>query len=221
MVACTGSNRPAFKYEKSMIRNIIFDLGNVLLSWKPEEFLHQNGWDHDSRKMMMDEIFRSREWLLIDNGDLTLNEAAERIASRTSLRIPEILAVFDLRTRILFPLSQNTKLLPGLKKHGYRLYYLSNFPGDIFDEIQNKYELFSYFDGGIISARVRLSKPDPEIFRFMLNLYSLNPEECIFIDDIAANSNSAESVGISGVHLHDPDSLHDILNKKLGVDLLA
>jgi len=217
MVACSGSDRSAFKYEKSMIRNIIFDLGNVLLSWKPEEFLHKNGWDNDSRKMIMNQIFRSQEWLLLDNGDISLTEAAERIASRTSLRIPEILDVFDLRMRILFPLDHNIKVLPALKKQGYRLYYLSNFPGDIFDEVQNKYELFRYFDGGIISARVRLSKPDPEIFRLLMQMYSLVPEESVFIDDIAANSDAAGSVGITGVHLHDPDLLHSILREKLGI----
>jgi putative hydrolase of the HAD superfamily len=202
-----------------MIKNIIFDLGNVLISWKPDEYLRLNGYDDPNRKLIMDQIVRSREWLLLDNGDITLAEAAESIAAKSPLKIDEILSVFDLRTRILFPLDRNTKLLPGLKKAGFKLYYLSNFPDDIFDEIQNKYELFSYFDGGIISARVKLSKPDPEIFRLLMKIYSLRPEESIFIDDIAVNSNSAESVGISGIHLHDPDLLHEVLQQRLGVAL--
>lgn len=217
MVECSGSNRPAIKYEKPMIRNIIFDLGNVLISWKPDEYLRLNGYDDLTRAMIMDEIIRSREWLQLDNGDITIDEAAKRIAAKSSLKIPEILSVFDLRMRILNPLVHNTKLLPELKKQGFRLYYLSNFPGDIFDEVQNKYDLFRYFDGGIISARVRLSKPDPEIFRFLMQKYSILPEESIFIDDIAANSDSAETVGITGVHLHDPALLKEILQERLGV----
>jgi HAD superfamily hydrolase (TIGR01509 family) len=202
-----------------MIRNIIFDLGNVLISWKPDDYLRLNGYDDSNRNLIMDNILRSEEWLMLDNGDITLAEAAERIAAKSPLGIPEILAVFDLRTRILFPLDQNTKLLPALKKHGFRLYYLSNFPGDIFDEIHNKYDLFRHFDGGIISARVRLSKPDPGIFRLLLKMYELLPEESVFIDDIAVNSHSAESVGISGIHLHDPDLLHSLLQERLGVVL--
>jgi HAD superfamily hydrolase (TIGR01509 family) len=174
-----------------MIRNIIFDLGNVLISWKPEEYLRLNGYDDPTRKVIMDQIFRSPEWLLLDNGDITLTEAAEGIAARSSLKIPEILSVFNLRTSILFPLDNNTKLLPELKKQHFKLYYLSNFPGDIFDEIQNEYDLFRYFDGGIISARVKLSKPDPDIFRLLMKMYDLIPEESVFIDDIAANSHSA------------------------------
>jgi HAD superfamily hydrolase (TIGR01509 family) len=202
-----------------MIRNIIFDLGNVLISWKPDEYLRLNGYDDSDRMIIMDQIVRSKEWLLLDNGDITIDEAAKRIAAKSSLKIPEILSVFDLRIRILFPLVRNTKILPELKKQGFRLYYLSNFPDDIFDEIQNNYELFRYFDGGIISARVKLSKPDPEIFRLLMEMYAIRPEESLFIDDIAANSDSAESVGISGVHLHHPDLLHGILQDKLGVVL--
>jgi putative hydrolase of the HAD superfamily len=200
-----------------MIRNIIFDLGNVLISWKPDEYLRLNGYDDSARTMIMDNVIRSKEWLQLDNGDISIDEAAKRIAAKSSLKIPEILSVFDLRIRILFPLVRNTKLLPELKKQGFKLYYLSNFPDDIFDEVQNKYDLFRFFDGGIISARVKLSKPDPEIFRHLMQMYAIVPEESIFIDDIAANSDSAESVGITGVHLHDPDLLKEILQDKLGV----
>jgi glucose-1-phosphatase len=202
-----------------MIRNIIFDLGNVLISWKPEEYLRLNGYDDKSRKEIMDQIVRSPEWLLIDNGDIDPEEAARRIVARSSLKKSQILNVFDLRTSILSPINHNTKLLPLLKKAGFRIYYLSNFPGDIFDEIQNKYDLFRYFDGGIISARVRLSKPDPEIFRLLMKMYELRADESVFIDDIAANSLAAESVGITGIHLHDPDILHGILEDRLGIVL--
>jgi glucose-1-phosphatase len=204
-----------------MIRNIIFDLGNVLISWKPEEYLRLTGYDDSSRKEIMDQIIRGPEWLLIDNGDIDLEEAARRISERSALKRPQILSIFDLRTSILFPIDTNAKLLPKLKETGFRLYYLSNFPGDIFDEIQSKYDLFRYFDGGIISARVRLSKPDPEIFRMLLRMYELTPEESVFIDDIAANSHAAESVGIKGIHLHHPDLLAGILQEHLGIEHLT
>jgi|WetSurMetagenome_2_1015567.scaffolds.fasta_scaffold53973_2 glucose-1-phosphatase len=200
-----------------MIRNIIFDLGNVLISWKPEDYLRLNGYSDSARNQILDHVIRSPEWLLLDNGDIDLSEAAERIAAKSSLKIPEIFAVFDLRTSILFPLVSNAKLLPALKEYGFKLYYLSNFPDDIFDEIQNRYELFRFFDGGIISARVKISKPDPEIFRVLMKMYRLIPEESLFIDDIAVNSLAAESVGITGIHLHDPDLLKEMLQHKLGV----
>ena len=182
-----------------MIRNIIFDLGNVLISWKPEEYLKLNGYDDNVRKLILEQIVRSPEWLLLDNGDIDLNEAARRIAERSSLKIPRILDVFNLRTKILFPLTKNTRLLPELKKAGFRLYYLSNFPMDIFEEIKTGYYFFRHFDGGIISAEAKFSKPDRRIYEILLEKYSLIPEESLFIDDLDINVKSAESIGMKGL----------------------
>lgn len=202
-----------------MIRNIVFDLGNVLLSWQPEEFLAGNGYSKESREIILNEVFRSPEWLKLDNGDLTLSEAVERIASASSLGRDEIIAVFNLRTRIIFPLNCNTKLLPGLKKQGFRLYFLSNFPDDIFDEIESKYDFFGIFDGGLISARVRASKPDTRIYQILLEKYSLIPEECLFIDDSHKNATSAELTGMKGIHLDRPELLKEKLENTLGVEI--
>ncbi len=77
----------------------------------------------------------------------------------------------------MFPLDDNVRLLPALKKHGFSLYYLSNFPLDIFEEIKNDYFFFRYFNGGIISSEVKLSKPDVRIFKYIQNEYSLSPGE--------------------------------------------
>lgn len=217
MVECSGSHRSAVKYEKSMIKNIIFDLGNVLISWKPEEFLRKNGYKDEERETILNEIFRSPEWLSLDNGDLSLDEAVKRIAGVSSLKTAEIYSVFNLRTKILFPLDQNTKMLPALKKEGFRLFYLSNFPEDIFDEVHSKYEFFRFFEGGLISARARASKPDERIYRILLDRYSLIPEECLFIDDSHANASSAEMLGISVIHLSDQSTLKIKLQDFLGI----
>jgi FMN phosphatase YigB (HAD superfamily) len=89
-------------------------------------------------------------------------------------------------------------LLPELKKQGLRLYFLSNFPGDIFEEIRSGYYFFKYFDGGIISAEVKHSKPDIRIYRALIDKYSLIPEESLFIDDIEVNVMAAEETGMKG-----------------------
>ncbi len=202
-----------------MITTLIFDLGNVLLSWKPEEFFDRNGYDKASKETFLTEVFRSNEWLQLDNGDITIKEAVESIASRSTLKKEEIRAVFDLRTKILFPLSSNTKLLPALKKHGFKLYFLSNFPDDIFDEIHNKYDFFRNFDGGEISARVNASKPDEKIFQIFLKKHYLKAENCLFIDDSHKNANSAENMGMKVIHLEEPDMLQSSLEKALNIKL--
>ena len=99
----------------------------------------------------------------------------------------------------MFPLDQNVRMLPELRKKGYRLYYLSNFPIDIFEEVKTGYYFFKYFDGGIISSEVKFSKPDPEIYKILVKKYSLTPEECLFIDDVEKNVMTAKTLGMKGL----------------------
>lgn len=181
-----------------MIKNIIFDLGNVLISFKPSEYLDKMEFDEDFKQRALTYIFGSQEWLKLDNGDLTLGEAIESIARKSPLKRHEIARIFDLRIEMMFPLEKNAEMLPELKNKGFMLYYLSNFPIDIFDEIKNRYNFFNCFAGGIISAEVRYSKPDRKIYESLLQKYMLRPEECLFIDDIEANVIGAESVGMKG-----------------------
>jgi epoxide hydrolase-like predicted phosphatase len=199
-----------------MIKNIVFDLGNVLVSFRPEEYLDKNGYPEETKKIILNDIFRSREWHMLDNGDITIKDAIKGIADRSSLKTEEIASVFDLRLKIIFPLNGNAKLLPALKKRGYKLYYLSNFPDDIFDEVYNRYDFFRYFDGGIISARVKASKPDRKIFEILQEKYSLSPEECLFIDDSDLNVNTAELLGMKVIHVENPGDLPEQVEKALG-----
>jgi len=182
-----------------MIKNIVFDLGNVLISFVPSEFLKKKNYPENIRNTIMSDIFGSAEWKMLDNGDITTPEAIDAISLKSSLRREEIALIFSFRAEIMFPLDDNVRLLPGLKKQGYKLYYLSNFPLDIFEEIKNGYYFFKYFDGGIISSEVKLSKPDISIYKFLLKQYSLKPGDCLYIDDIETNVRAAESAGMKGI----------------------
>ncbi len=118
---------------------------------------------------------------MLDNGDLSTSEAIELIAADSSLKRDEIDEIFNLRMEICLPYPQNIKLLPELKEKGFRLYFLSNFPIDLWKLIRNghnrkDYYFFSYFDGGVISAEVKLSKPDIRIYESLLEKYSLKPK---------------------------------------------
>jgi putative hydrolase of the HAD superfamily len=182
-----------------MIKNIIFDLGNVLISFKPAEYFEKKKYPENIKNTILSDIFGSDEWLKLDNGEITTPEAIESISKRSSLNKKEIAHIFNLRTDLMFPLDTNVRLLPGLKKRGFRLYYLSNFPGDIFDEVRSGYYFFKYFDGGLISAIVKSSKPDVGIYKTIMEKYSLIADECLFIDDIEKNVKTAESLGMKGI----------------------
>jgi FMN phosphatase YigB (HAD superfamily) len=116
-----------------MIKNIIFDLGNVLISFVPSEYLKKKNYPQNIRNTILTDIFYSNEWKMLDNGDITIPEAIDKISRKSPLKREEIALVFNFRTDIMFPLDDNVRLLPALKKHGFSLFYLSNFPLDIFE----------------------------------------------------------------------------------------
>ncbi len=203
-----------------MIRNIVFDLGNVLISFDPSEYLLKKNYPEDIRSVILNEIFGSREWLMLDKGEITLNEAMESISKKSSLKREEIALVFNFRTEIMFPLDENVRMLPALKKQGFMLYYLSNFPLDIFEEIKNDYYFFRFFDGGIISSEVKLLKPDIRIFEYLMAKYSLKPAESLYIDDNEKNTNAAICTGMTGFTTYGSWKIKDDLEKLLNIRLV-
>lgn len=198
-----------------MIKNIVFDLGNVLISFNPSEFLDKKNYPENIKTCILSDVFHSKEWKALDNGDINTSEAIESIASHSSLKKEEIAHIFKLRTELIYPIDENVRLLPALKKRGLRLYFLSNFPGDIFEEIRSGYYFFKYFDGGIISAEVNLSKPDTRIYRALFDKYSLIPEESLFIDDIEVNVMAAKETGMKGLITYGKIGMKNDIEKML------
>lgn len=182
-----------------MIKNLVFDLGNVLISFKPSEFFDKKEYPESIKSKILADIFGSKEWLMLDNGDINTSQAIDLIASKSTLNKEEIAHIFNLRTELIFPLDQNVRLLPGLKKQGFSLYFLSNFPMDLFEEVKTGYYFFKYFDGGVISAEAKSSKPDRRIYEILIEKYNLVPNQCLFIDDLEVNVKGAEAVGMNGL----------------------
>ncbi len=202
-----------------MIKNIVFDLGNVLLSFVPSEYLIKKNYPAKIRNTILRDIFQSTEWKMLDNGDITVPEAIESIAAKSSLKREEIDYVFNFRSDIMFPLDDNARLLPELRKQGYKLYYLSNFPLDIFEEIKNDFYFFRHFDGGIISAEVRISKPDIRFYEYLIGKYSLNPSESLFIDDIEENVRAAGKAGMKAMFTNGSLNIAEQLEKTLAGEM--
>ncbi|HEX7492962.1 MAG TPA: HAD family phosphatase, partial [Bacteroidales bacterium] len=193
----------------------VFDLGNVLISFKPSEYFDKNNYPENIKTTILSDIFGSKEWLLIDKGEITTSEAINSIASRSSLKKEEIAHIFNLRTDMMFPLDLNVRLLPELKKRSFKLFYLSNFPIDIFDEVRTGYYFFKYFDGGLISSEVKYSKPDSRIYKILLEKYNLVPQECLFVDDIEINVTTAEGLGMKGIFTKGSPEISETIEKAL------
>ena len=179
--------------------NFIFDIGNVLVDYKPVVYLDNLFSDSSLVKKMHETIFKSPEWLLMDQGALSHAEAINIFCARTPELKNAILQTMERVNNIFTPIPETIKLLPKIKESGHNLYYLSNIHFEIRDYLLENHEYFSLFDGGVFSCDVRLTKPSPEIYRHLLKKYQLHPEECLFFDDMRENVSAAEKEGVKAV----------------------
>ena len=179
--------------------NYIFDLGNVLVNYKPVTYLENLFPDESLVKKLYESIFRSREWLYMDQGLLTFDEATDIFCAREPELRSAILCAMQNVNDIFTPIQETVDLLPAIKESGRGLYYLSNIQVEIRDHLLEKYEFFDLFDGGVSSCDIHMLKPSPEIYRHLISKYRLNPEESLFFDDMQDNVEAAEKEGIKGV----------------------
>ncbi len=182
-----------------MIKNIIFDLGNVLLKFKPEEFLLQFTSDKEYIKQFVPKITRSQLWLDLDRGLESL-ENAEIIFISTYPEEKDFISLFfNHWMEMLTPIEENISILLDLKESGYKTYILSNFINETLKFVKDKFDFFTLFDGQIISGEEKVIKPDKAIYETLLRRYQLIPEESLFIDDILFFLKPAKKLGISTI----------------------
>lgn len=182
-----------------MIRNIILDMGNVLIHWCPERFVERYGLSEEDRALVLQEVFTSVEWIQLDRGIISFEEGigtmCRRLPERLHTAAREL--TLDWWRDCLFPVEGMGELVRELKGLGYGIYLLSNAKADLplyFDRIPGS----ECFDGRIVSADWKLLKPQPEIYELLLRQFGLKAEECFFADDLFINVEAALLVGMSG-----------------------
>jgi putative hydrolase of the HAD superfamily len=200
-----------------MIKNIIFDLGNVLLNFDPIEYVKSKVIE-DKVEEIYKSIFKSEEWPMLDRGTITEEEARTNIINRKIENTDFINSVFENWYDILNPIETSVEVLKKLKEKGYKIFYLSNFHFAAFEYVTKKHDFFELFDGGVVSYKEKLLKPEKEIYEKILDKYELVPSETVFIDDMQVNVEAAMKLGIKGIILDDPQNLKLEL-KKLEVNI--
>lgn len=200
-----------------MIRNIIFDLGNVIIKYNQEQIINNFTKKEEEIKYIYNEIFHAPEWELMDLGNITNDEAIEVINKRNEFKYQKLTENFlhewYKKQAINRKIVEIAKIL---KKNGYKLFVLSNMANLTYEYFKND-EFFSLCTGIIISAHEHLIKPDERVFRLLLDRYKLNAEECLFIDDDPSGENykTANKMGIKGRRIK-PNQSEDV--KKLLVE---
>ncbi len=194
-----------------MIKNIIFDIGRVLLEFNPKEYLLEKY----TNKLLVEElysaVFESSEWLDLDRGSITDGEAVEIFSKRHSSQRIYIMDIMKDWHNILIPIEDTVSLLKRLKQNNYRIILLSNFHLRAFEIVYEKYPFFKMADEMIISSKINLLKPSREIYEHTLHSLNLAAEECLFIDDTLANIEGAKSIGINTILFKNPAQLEQEL----------
>lgn len=202
-----------------MIKNIVFDMGNVLLWFDRDRFLDAVGAEGEDRKILMNNVYLSVEWARMDRGSMTEAEAAASMCTHVLERLHgKVHLLVDQWDRPIYPVEGMAQLARDLKAAGYGIYLLSNASYRQ-HEYWPRVPGSKFFDGTLISADVKLVKPQREIYDLLCSKFSLKPEECVFIDDSAANIEGAEVAGMSGIVFHgEADEAREKL-RALGVNV--
>lgn len=180
-----------------MIKNIIFDMGGVLIDYNPEKTVKEY-FSKEHGEILLREILRNQIWNDKDRGIIFPDEIMELKRSVIPAEI------FDKASEMVHnfypympPFEKMCELIKELRAEGYGIYLLSNASSD-FHERRSGIPALQYFDGVIISADYKLLKPEKEIYETLFDKFSLNPEECFFIDDVQKNIDGARAAGMDG-----------------------
>ena len=198
-----------------MIRQVVFDMGNVLIKWDPDEIIARLGVTGEDARRLRREVFDCDEWVTMDRGTMSQDEGLARILQR----LPQELhgaaerCVRDWWKAELVHIEGVEALIREIHALGYGLYILSNatsFLHDYFDRLP----AHECFRGLVVSADEKLLKPQHEIFERFLERFKLDPAECFFIDDSPLNIDGARCAGIRGaVFFRDMARLRRDLNE--------
>ena len=207
---------------KRSIRNAVFDLGGVLLEWKPDQILARlYPADPGTQARVKQEVLQHPDWLALDKGALSEEEAIRRFRQRTGRPLSEMKLLMDTVRESLIPIPPTFALLEELSKEGMNLYCVSNMQTNVFAYLEKRYDFWGKFKGLVISAHVRMIKPDAEIFQHLFARYGLVPSESVFIDDHPPNVESARRLEMRAILFQGADDcrrqlreLHGLLQAK-------
>lgn len=190
-----------------MIKNIVFDMGNVLVGYDSMRVCRQFIANEEDQKEVCTAVFVSPEWIFLDMGLMTEEQALEKIERRLPERLHQ--AARDCMKYwpdyCMWPIQEMKEVVHSLKEQGYAIYLCSNASMRLPQLYQKVIPGIEYFDGVLFSAPERCIKPQREIYERLFDRFSLKPEECFFIDDLQLNIDGARACGMDGYCFHDGD----------------
>ena len=182
-----------------MIKNIILDIGDVLVKSNYQAFFRKKGLDEETAERVARATFFSPAWRELDRGVWPFDRIVEAFVENDPRDEIVLRNLFDNATDFIIAYPYATGWIRALRGEGLKVYCLSNLSAKIFSDCRKELSFLALVDGRILSWEEKLVKPDPAIYRLLLDRFHLEAEECIFLDDSAVNVAAAISVGLRGI----------------------
>ena len=202
-----------------MIKNIIFDFGGVLFDWNPHYLFDWHFGNPEKTDRFINEIC-TPEWNSALDAGKPFAEGVKELVAKYPEWEREINLYDEGWIRMMAgQIPGMYEIVSSLSRLGYPVYGLTNWSAEKFNLIRNHYGILLYMKGIVVSGEEKMIKPAPEFYEILLTRYGLKAEECLFIDDNAANVAAAEALGIKAVRFVSPEKLREDLTEILGTEL--
>lgn len=200
-----------------MIKNVIFDVGFVLVDFRWRDLMKDLKIPKDIQEKFAKTVFGSHWWNELDRGVLEEDEVVNKLREDNSPHYEEFDLVWSNRDKIVEPFDYAVGMIEDLKAKGLKVYLLSNYPKSLFTMHTEcgRFPFIDKVDGKVVSGFVQLVKPDREIYEYLLKEYNLKAEECVFIDDREENVDAAKEIGINGIWFWNYEQMMKELEKMI------
>lgn len=196
-----------------MIKNIVFDVGKVLVYYEPDWLMDKLGYDEETKKRMKAAMFHSAAWDEGDRGVLSKEELLETFIANDPEIEEQICFCYEHVEGAIELMPHVIEWMEDLKSRGYHLYVISNYGENTFEKTVDKMAFIPYMEGMIFSYQYKMIKPDLIIYEQLLKEYNLDGSECVFIDDRQVNIDAAVEAGFAaGVLFQDYEQAKSDLN---------
>lgn len=184
-----------------MIKNVIFDIGNVLVDFRWRVLMEELKLSQETQAAFEKTVFGSRWWGELDHGIYEEAEILEHFREDNKAYLDAFNLVWENRDKLVEPYAYAVQWIKNLKSSGRNVYLLSNYPKDVFalHAECGRFPFLDKVDGKVVSGFVRMVKPDADIYEYLLSEYGLNADECVFIDDREENVETAKALGMGGI----------------------
>ena len=186
-----------------MIKNIIFDIGKVLVSYEPDIMMKDLGFDDDIIGRVNEALFENELWEQSDQGLFSPSEILQKAIDHDTDIKEYIVKAWENVGKSIATYDYVYDWINTYKDNGYNVYILSNYSKHTLEHTKEQLSFLSLMDGVVFSYECKLMKPMEEIYNLLLEKYDLVPEECIFIDDRPVNIEGAKKCGINGIVFKD------------------